>query len=68
MFDSAVQHARVAREYDREGGSVERMGTATVLWCDPVLHDGEQRLVVQADEDIRIGDLVKIPLNLYLGG
>jgi len=61
-----LPYSRPARTPDGAGGSMTVMGTPTMtVICDPILHQGEYLLRVPADEDIRIGDLVKVPFSQF---
>lgn len=60
MFDTPLRYCRPARSFD--GGDVyEHFDRATtlVLFGDLNIHDGEIRITVPEDTDLRIGDLIE---------
>ena len=67
IFRTAVQHDRPVRIPDGSGGFFELMGEKQQLMCDPVIQSGEYSLSVPSETDIRIGDLIMTPHNLFLG-
>ena len=63
---TTVQYSRPTRIPDGEGGSFTVMGTEIALACDPIIQGNEYGLSVPVEIDIRIGDLIKVPYNLFL--
>jgi len=59
MFDTPVNHGRPSREWDGEGG-VETLGSTSRLWIDVELHNGEVTAIFDANEDVRVGDLLSV--------
>jgi hypothetical protein len=66
MFDTPVRHSRPARHFDGEGSVETVHPDAGVLYIDPVVQDGKITVQFGADEDVRIGDLLEVPHNLFL--
>ena len=67
MFETALRYSRPVRVFDGEG-SLESLNRATpaTLWCDPMVQGDSLTLTCDADEDIRVGDLVEVPHNLTM--
>lgn len=68
MFDTPLNYSRPDRAFDGEG-SVEALAeTPKTLWADPVVMDGRPGLRVHVDEDVKVGDLIEVPVDLLQGG
>lgn len=67
MYDTPIQTSRPVRSNDQVGGSrVAMEETTRILWADPLIQDGEMAIAFHPEEDVRIGDLVAVPHNLFL--
>lgn len=66
-FETPYRVARPYRVVDDTGSYLETFltGPAT-LWGDAIIHGGEVRLSVAAEEDVQVGDLVEVPYSLTL--
>jgi len=62
-------HARPVRVWDGED-CVESFDSVDfgTLWAIPKLNDNEKSLVVLSAEDVRIGDIVRLPYNQSIQG
>ncbi len=67
-LDSSVRFSRPRRTYDGEGTQETLDNNWQKLYCDPKVNGNDLTILVNADEDIRIGDVVEIPHNLFLKG
>ena len=65
-FSTPLNRYRPTTVHDGEGGLVVAMGDIAVIFTDPMIQNNQTVLQVAADEDIRIGDLIEIPHNLFL--
>ena len=69
MYDTPVRLCRPDRAFDGEGSSEEwDEGNARTIWVDMVEHEGQQTIAVNADEEVRIGDLIEVPYESTLRG
>lgn len=46
-------------------GSLETLGPPVILFADPDVQGNEVAVTVLADADVRIGDIIKVPHNLF---
>ena len=60
MRDQAVRVSRPERTSDGAGGSTEVPGTSTLVWASVALDRETVTMLVDAAEDIRVGDLVEV--------
>jgi len=55
-----VRQYRPTKHFDGEGSNSE-IGSATQLWVDVQVHGPEIEFLIDADEDLEIGDFILIP-------
>ena len=69
MYDFPVQLDRPTRTSDGEGGTTEvlEFDSPQVVWCDPMIGETQPTISFVADSDVRVGDLLRIPYNLFYG-
>ena len=64
-FNFPVDIARPTRVYD-QGATSETMPATGFwsLWCRPEINGAIVQIDCHGDEDVRIGDLIRLPYNL----
>lgn len=64
-FTFPADISRPVRQYDGSDSS-ERLSSAGFwsLWCRPEINGPILQLECHGDEDVRIGDIVRLPYNL----
>lgn len=69
MFTYPLNISRPVRQYNGSDYS-EQMAPSgySVIWANPVVMSQAVTLQVHADEDVRIGDIIRIPYNITLRG
>jgi hypothetical protein len=55
---SPFKHYRPTRLSDGHGGFFETLGTDTTLWGTVVVHQASVEMIVDAAEDVKIGDVI----------
>jgi len=59
-LNTPIKVSRPKRTFDGVG-SHETTGVTQTIFADVELHSFEPRMIVRAEEDVRIGDLVAVP-------
>lgn len=60
-LNTAVEISHPDRTPDGEGSLEDIQAPPEVIWCDPILNDSGMELMVNSDEDVDVGDIIRIP-------
>ena len=59
-FHFPVQKLTVTKEFDGEGSEETFVTDDETLWCEPVAAKFEEGILVQADAEIQVGDVLLV--------
>lgn len=65
MFRTACQIARPVRQFDGEGTIEVPSADHELIWADPQSGEAQPTLMVSVDADVRVGDLITVPANIF---
>jgi len=66
MFNTPLEISRPLKHWDGEGTTTTiNPASSFTIWADPVVQDEKTLLAMHAQEDIRIGDIIKVPHDIF---
>lgn len=69
MFDNPVLRSRPVRDWDGEGvAETYNPDDVLTIFVDVLMHEGRQAIAVPIDEDVRVGDWIVAPYDLFSDG